>query len=983
MTSRTSPRREGFVCAPGAAVWARVPLAPAASLTERHAAAPLGPLLAEGLFLTSRHLEVEGQHGAAEASTYQRMAATRRAYELRARHRCVPSGVFAGVSPATAGGPVSSMTVGTAHRPRTNPAPGWLSLTCSLLLAEECTFDTAIFTTCPATTRRGSRLEVEGQAAGDAGAGPGRVTVAATAVTELILTRCGRGASGGQLIETIRGAWPQATPELIRDTVTTLAADGFLLSDLLPADVTDDPLAWLVKQLPAHSRHREALTGLRDLLHRADQQPPGCPGRLTLLRQARQVADQVIQYERPLIVDTVADARIHLADSLLADAAQAAGVLAQVSSGPDPLDDYHARFVERYGPHRPVPLHEVVDPTLGLGAPTLSQRADRGPQHLQHLAHLLGRALAAGQREIVLADADVISLTPAGDQELPPSSAEVYAYVIADSDQDRDQGRFQLAITAITHTAGSSLGRFASLLPADPPGPAWEDDSQTCEITVRTRVAEVAALAPPTGWAVALPIDLPDGPDTDTIPAADVLIVSDGARLHAWSERLGRRLAPMLFSRLTSRFLPPAAHLLRLIGEHGRPWQDWEWGALAALPYQPRVRYGATILAPARWRLPAALIASATSAGRWEEALDAWRAEGAYPPDRVVVTAAGDRRLPLDLERPEDRQLLRRYVRRGLTAVTEQPGGPAATRAVVAGPDGHHAVEVVIPLAYHRPVASRPLSQDRLAAARPRATHLHLPGGSWLSCVLPAAPAQHDDLLTALSMWLPQVNHLVDHWFYLRYDDPRHGPHLRVRFHGQPHALSGQVLPALSAWASDMIAQRLLGDLTLASYDPEIERYGGPDAIGLAEAVFAADSQLVLATVAALLGGQERIVFAAHTAALIARILADTDPQALTGRHLDRAGRNRVNALRPAARAAGHDPAGHHSTEGLPGGAHRPALIAALNCYRERLDPERRAGAASAVIHMHANRLGLDPATEPLARALAADLIARRDRRHD
>ncbi|MEU9835907.1 lantibiotic dehydratase [Streptosporangium sp. NPDC048047] len=954
---------------------------PAASSAERHAAASAGPLLAEGLFLSSRHLQAQERHGAAAAGLHQRMAQTLRAYELRARHRCVPSGVFAGVSLATTGGPLSSMTVGAAHRPRTNPAPRWLSLACALLLADEqSTFDAAVFTSSPAVTRRGNRLEVEGQTAGDTAAAPGRITVAATAVTELILTRCERGASGGQLIEAIGGTWPQVPGQLIRDTVMTLAADGFLLSGLLPADVTDDPLAWLVKQLPARSRHREALTRLRDLLLDADQQPPGHPGRLALLRQAHNVADQVVHCQRPLIVDTVADARIHLADGLLAEAAQAAGVLARISSGPDPLADYHARFLQRYGPHRPVPLQEVVDPTLGLGAPTLSRPVDPGDRHREHLAHLLGRALAAGQREIVLTDADVAALTPPGEQEPPPSSAEVYASVIAASTYDRDQGRFQLAITAITHTAGSSLGRFASLLPVGSPGPARQDGAQICEITVRMRVAEVGGLAPPTGWATALPIGLPGGPEA--IAAADVLIVSDGARLQAWSARLGRRLTPLLFSRLNSRFLPPAARLLRLIGEQGRPWHDWDWGALDALPYQPRIRYGATIVAPARWRLPAALIAAAPSAARWEKALEAWRTEGPCPPDRVVVTADGDRNLPLDVEHPEDRQLLRRYVRRGLTAVTEQPGGPDAVRAVAAGPDGHHAVEVVIPLTHHPLTASPPRPQTQPAPARPRAAHLHLPGGSWLSCVMPAAPAQHDDLLTALSRWLPQVSDLVDRWFFLRYDDPQHGPHLRIRFHGRPHALGGHVLPALSAWASDMIAQRLLGDLTLASYDPEIERYGGREALGHAEAVFSVDSHLVLAAVAALPGSQERIVFAAHTAALITRILAAGDRRALAGRHLERAGRNRVNALRPAARAADHDPDGY-STGGLPGGAHRPALIAALNCYRERLKPEQRAKVASAVIHMHANRLGIDPAAEPLARALAADLIARPSRHHD
>ncbi|MGH2894604.1 MAG: hypothetical protein ACRDPM_15280, partial [Solirubrobacteraceae bacterium] len=61
-----------------------------------------------------------------------------------------------------------------------------------------------------------------------------------------------------------------------------------------------------------------------------------------------------------------------------------------------------------------------------------------------------------------------------------------------------------------------------------------------------------------------------------------------------------------------------------------------------------------------------------------------------------------------------------------------------------------------------------------------------------------------------------------------------------------------------------------------------------------------------------------------------------------------------------------------------------PAWIdrdSALVGYRERLRDSRRADCASSLIHMHANRLLGDLDSERIARALAADFLAREARR--
>jgi thiopeptide-type bacteriocin biosynthesis protein len=215
--------------------------------------------------------------------------------------------------------------------------------------------------------------------------------------------------------------------------------------------------------------------------------------------------------------------------------------------------------------------------------------------------------------------------------------------------------------------------------------------------------------------------------------------------------------------------------------------------------------------------------------------------------------------------------------------------------------------------------------------------------------------------------------------FWLRYADPAHGPHLRIRFHGDPAALGGAVLPALSTWCSGLRRQRLASSCSIEPYDQEIERYGGPGAITTAERVFAADSRLSLVLLTMIRDPDQRLAAAAMSAAAISTAIADGDPAALDPHHLDRAARRRYQTVRPRIRAAGRS----HDLATLPGDI--PAGDAAdawaarhetLMAYRAALRPAQRPACAAALTHMHANRLLGDAVAERIATSLAADLVA-------
>ncbi len=81
-------------------------------------------------------------------------------------------------------------------------------------------------------------------------------------------------------------------------------------------------------------------------------------------------------------------------------------------------------------------------------------------------------------------------------------------------------------------------------------------------------------------------------------------------------------------------------------------------------------------------------------------------------------------------------------------------------------------------------------------------------------------------------------------WFFLRYADPQF--HLRVRVNVGPDdfpKLAEVVRQATLPAATSGLVSRIVYD----TYLPEIERYGGPEAITLAESIFSVDSDASLA----------------------------------------------------------------------------------------------------------------------------------------
>ncbi|MFH9089090.1 lantibiotic dehydratase [Streptomyces sp. NPDC017673] len=620
-------------------------------------------------------------------------------------------------------------------------------------------------------------------------------------------------------------------------------------------------------------------------------------------------------------------------------------------------------------------------------------------------------------------------------------SFDLLTHLLADSTACLARGDFQLVVLGVRTQAGAYAGRFAHLLPTGPDGhtqllrdlPVRQPSAVRAQLVFAPLQPRAANVARTAYWG-ATRIEagtFADRGSEHVLGLHDIAVVATPRRLAAVALSTGCEIVPTLAGMVaTDAHAPNAVRLLNDIvrsGDTAAP--GWRWGTAEALPYLPRVRYGRTVLSTARWRpVDPSLHDTTSSDEQWAADFRRWRTRWRLP-DRVRV-ADSDRRITLDLDSPAHLALLRGELRRRPSVVLEElPAGGSTGCGWLAPADGGAAeangvAEVVfslvrqpgaapagtvpslpgplesrdLPKTPHAPSGTPGARRNALPSPDPAVPFLYLPGrtvhppgSEWLYAKVYCAAERHDEILAErLPELLAELPPEVDRWFYVRYRDD--SPHLRLRFHGDPGALTGRLLPRITAWTRGLSGTGTPQRLVLDTYDPEAERYGGAGALPAAEAFFEADSRTCLEEIRLLRRPpadiDPLIVMAADYINLAHRMLgpdrghrwlidrASTESPAVAGR----------DAAAPGARAEKVlDPADDWSAlRSTPWGEHLTGLWAergdALEDFTNRLRAGRTADEATtadtvlaSVLHMHHNRLhGIDRAHEKQALALAA-----------
>jgi thiopeptide-type bacteriocin biosynthesis protein len=556
-------------------------------------------------------------------------------------------------------------------------------------------------------------------------------------------------------------------------------------------------------------------------------------------------------------------------------AEQAADVLTRVGATyqyPQVLRDYAAAFTERYGAGAEIGVLEMLCTETGLGPPAGYQSPPRAyPLETQSVSHsrptereeilsrLVSTALARRSTEIeldkqVLTELQAASGGIAGRPATP--GIDVHLQVIPPEGTTGWRG---VVVGAGVSHAGRTAARFYHLL--DGQGQqllrelARAEEERTDGLTVEltylpaaARAVNVSVRPPVRQWE--LPVNVaPSLPADRVLSPQDVRAGVRDGRFYLRSARLGREINVSQHSMLSPLLAPNFCRfLIEVSGNTYRGFAPFQWGNLDVLmPFLPRLVWRDVVIKRARWRLRRADVGAEAMAVARSFAARVREWAGLWMAPHLLYLTEEDNHILIDMRSAVSLEDLRSALARADSGYVElEEALPTPAQAFLTDARGErYAAEVVIPVLCDEAGSKErePARPRSYAPAAERFKHL---GTDWLYLKLYTETEGQDGIvLDDLPVLTGQLGgqHGFGDPFFVRYGDP--APHLRVRFRVPAAGDYRAALGDMAAWASALTETGRIADFSFATYHREVERYGGPELIALAENLFCLDSRAV------------------------------------------------------------------------------------------------------------------------------------------
>ncbi|MFD2784197.1 lantibiotic dehydratase [Hymenobacter rubripertinctus] len=538
------------------------------------------------------------------------------------------------------------------------------------------------------------------------------------------------------------------------------------------------------------------------------------------------------------------------------------------------LKSFRNAFVEQFD-RQEVSLVKVLDAELGIGYPVGQYSTNDNNPLLDDLL-LAGRqetkatygwsdwvaflfdqytgALRSGSTSIELKWDVLQPILEQYDVNLPHS---LYALgtLLASSQEDLDEGDFTLLHqVSAGPSAANLLGRFCHMDPmlTESLQVALRDEEERHPEAIfaevvhsdQFRTGNIASRPILRGYEIPI-VTQASVAHENTIFLDDLLVSVVADRVVLRSRKLNKEVIPrMSAAHAYYRDSLPAYHFLCDVQYQGTQRSlSWDWGILRNADFLPQVRYGRSILAPARWKLKESTLIHIKNCVQSQliTTIKDIRSQQQIP--QWVVVIESDNKLPLDLENSLHLDVLQSLIFSKTELILEESLLNHKTQWV-SGPEGNFTNEFVWPISVLGDPILSPFSSKQGKQIDWNTRNLIL-GSEWLYIKLYCGSKTADQLLTDLLAPLAHrltCDNIIDKWFFIRYADPE--PHLRIRFHGKEKFYS-EVIAELELALRSYYTQGLLKGLKIDIYEREIERYGAED-IEATEDLFYHDSIAVV-----------------------------------------------------------------------------------------------------------------------------------------
>ncbi len=659
--------------------------------------------------------------------------------------------------------------------------------------------------------------------------------------------------------------------EKTRGVIRQLLDQEILISTLHPSLLTHTPYAHFLEKIEELPIELEEFVILKTIQQKIEEyNATSFDEGENLLLDLLSLMEQVAKSPHYLQLDMAAGGALRLPNTFHAEIAEAVTftwMLSKVirSSAPNNLTNYHAKFIEKYGYQRRLPLLELLD-HHSLGIPqayTDTEEKGAAPSKIenhwkQFLLSKLSESLHSGKKEIELTEELLSRLGQTDESQVQiPLGFDLQCRLSAPSSEELEKGNYLVQLFSFSFQLGSFFGRFLDLLGVEAKGDLNQlfTEEQLRHGHAQSVELSYLPLYPRSANVAIHPclrqnyLDL-SAKNTSTVHLEEIYVGADSHGFY-FSNREGD--IEWIFKSgnvLTTKIAPIPIRFLRDASQarQGRFVHAY-WADLGAAPFLPRLRYRKAILSPAQWSLDRESLEARNENDLTviTKKLQDWFERWDVP--HYVYLTESDHQLLIDTHSSAPLQELARRIKKGEWIQLVEKIEPQTQPNWFRFPEESHLSEIVIPFLRSpkkQALSARYIPQVHTTCPKDR---LKILGSDWLymSTYVPQTSQNRFLLQQLTSLTQDIVNQkIVKQWFFIRYSDPLQGEHLRIRFHGEEEKLHLQLLPIINDWSQKLFEERIIRDLHFGTYERELERYGGKEMIALIENYFCIDTQVTL-----------------------------------------------------------------------------------------------------------------------------------------
>ncbi|KAA0798384.1 lantibiotic dehydratase [Bacillus tropicus] len=561
--------------------------------------------------------------------------------------------------------------------------------------------------------------------------------------------------------------------------------------------------------------------------------------------------DSFIKTERNVLPEKMKDE--------IADAAECLWKLNRDSKN-ERMNQYKNKFIETYGVFREVPLMDAISAEKGIGFPenddglNQSEKLNRMMLSLDAskqiiLNNLVSNAIKQGEREIILTNEVLDTISSENFIGETPEGVDIYAEIIRNGSEGY---RIVLNPQAGAQGVGKSSGRFLyndyqlknKFLESHQKVRIQNCHLEYVELTyipTGGRVGNVMQGVTPTEYELSM-TGIRNG-KAKQVDLSDLFLMATPDRLLIKSRTLNKEIRVIASNMYNYHNAPKLCKfLLELTATQYANWGLFNWGVLQYNEYLPRVKRKNIILYPQTWRFQdlKLRIDPAYCEVGLEDGIKKWLKDWDIP--RYVYLTFSDLRLLIDLHNPAHFKELVNEVKKNQQFELQEFIGTFEDR-IVESDEGKHIMEVVIPVIRREATFSNYLDLNVQDVHHSTVKRTIYPGEECLHIKLYGSLGEQEEFINQELLEFGESlrrSGEIDKWFFIRYLDPE--PHIRLRLFGPPYKLNGSVIAKVNTFAKANIHNGYLQTYSLSPYERELERYGGTGLIEQVEDVFWTDS---------------------------------------------------------------------------------------------------------------------------------------------